>query len=184
MDINLAVEVLKVTKDASSKNPKIGIEIRIGSDPNPNPDLVDKKRKREILEPVNCSKPGLGLQLGLPGWSKTRLLVEGDSLYKTVKEHFMCGIGFTEPNVKITAIHQCVRIDPIDKARAMVFFNQVKLMEQARGGEANVTFGWYGTSFEGVKGIMTDGFVASKIFGSQAHGIGVYLSPLRSPHMR
>ncbi|KAG5541945.1 hypothetical protein RHGRI_021689 [Rhododendron griersonianum] len=119
----------------------------------------------------------------LPRWSNTKLLVEGEPLYKIVKAHFMSGIGFHEPNVKITAIHQWVHSDPIDRTRTIVFFKEVERMKLARGGEANLTFGWLRTLIEGVNGILRDGFVASCIFGSQAHGIGVYLSHLCSPHM-
>ncbi|KAH7846449.1 hypothetical protein Vadar_014199 [Vaccinium darrowii] len=193
-DVSPNVEVLEITKDSSSRNSKIGFQIQIGGTPTsnlnsiPNSDLnpSSSKRKREVLELGNRAKRGFGpLGLGLPRWPNTKLLVEGEPLYKIVKEHFMSGVGINEQNVKIIAIHQCLLIDRMDKARSSIFSSEVdKTKPDRRGPEAKVTFGWHGTSVENVKSIMNFGFVRpSRIFGSQAHGIGVHLSPLCAPHV-
>ncbi|THG08138.1 hypothetical protein TEA_024954 [Camellia sinensis var. sinensis] len=47
----------------------------------------------------------------------------------------------------------------------------------------NMQFAWYGASNKGVASILSHGFaLPNKFSGSEAHGIGIYLSPLRLSH--
>ncbi|GMP80641.1 hypothetical protein CsSME_00035662 [Camellia sinensis var. sinensis] len=49
----------------------------------------------------------------------------------------------------------------------------------------NMQFAWYGASNKGVASILSHGFaLPNKFSGSEAHGIGIYLSPLRLSHTR
>ncbi|XP_057773461.1 probable inactive poly [ADP-ribose] polymerase SRO3 [Salvia miltiorrhiza] len=114
-------------------------------------------------------------------WPKARNLAAGEKRYAIVKNLFLSGLENVEPGARITSIHQCVRMGPLDKARSEIFAKQVEIKKRARG-ESNVVFAWYGASSQGVESILMHGFgIPSKLSRSAGHGIGIHLSPIRSP---
>lgn len=117
-------------------------------------------------------------------WPKARNLAAREKRYAIVRNLFLSGLENVEPGAKVTSIHQCVRMGPLDKARSEVFAKQIEIKKQARG-ESNVVFAWYGTSSEGVESILMHGFgIPSKLSRSPGHGVGIHLSPIRSPQNR
>lgn len=184
---NPNIEISNVTEDLASENPTIEIGIRIGGDFNSakrkgesetegsssNDQLGKKKKKKSPISAYDAESPR---------WPKAKLLKEGEKAHSVVKNLFLSGIGVLEPGAAITAIHQCSRSGPLDRARYEVFQKQMEIMKAVRG-EANMQFAWYGASDKGVASILSHGFaLPNKFSGSEAHGIGIYLSPLRSSH--
>ncbi|KAL5559874.1 hypothetical protein UlMin_036085 [Ulmus minor] len=120
-----------------------------------------------------------------PKWPNVRLLGEGDGAYKVIENVFLTGIKKIDAGATITAIHQCLRIGSmeISRARRCVFQKQMEITKAARG-TSNMVYAWYGASAKHVSSVLTYGFgVPSKVSGSDAHGVGVYLSPLGLPHL-
>lgn len=186
---NPAMEITNATEGLSSENPKIEIQIRIGENLNSNKrkrDGSESEFKEEEREDQTEGSSSNKRQLIVPDLVKPRLpnsklLKEAEKAYSVVKNLFLSSLGVSERGATITAIHQCVRTDPLDKARYQVFQKQLEITKAARG-EANMTFAWHGTSAEGVASILAHGFgIPSKI---SAHGVGIYLSPLKSSYMR
>ncbi|XP_058217695.1 probable inactive poly [ADP-ribose] polymerase SRO2 [Rhododendron vialii] len=155
---------------------------------------VDSKKRRigsEVIEPEE-SRCGAkksrtsddDVEFQTPAWPKTKLLREGEKAHAIVKSLFLSGLGFTESSgARITSIHQWMRSGCLDRARYEVFQKQLEITKVARG-DSKMTFAWYGTSARGVASVLSHGFsVPSKVPGPEAHGVGIYLSPIRSPHL-
>lgn len=184
-------EIGNVAENLSSEIPKIEIEIKLSESLN--------KRRRENMESESESeaeaegsssndqselkKRKLVLSdCESPRWPKSKLLKEGDKAFTIVKELFLSGLGLS--GATITGIHQYSRPGPLDRARCEVFQKQIEITKAARGGEANMTFAWHATSAKGVESILAHGFgMPSTVPDSEACGIGIYLSPVRSPHV-
>ncbi|KAG6409223.1 hypothetical protein SASPL_132257 [Salvia splendens] len=114
-------------------------------------------------------------------WPKARNLAAGEKRYEIVRNLFLSGLENVEPGAMVTAIHQCVRTGPLDKARSEVFSKQMEIMKRARGG-INVVFAWCGMSSRGVESVLMHGFgIPSKLSRSASHGVGIHLSPIRLP---
>ncbi|XP_047948045.1 probable inactive poly [ADP-ribose] polymerase SRO3 [Salvia hispanica] len=114
-------------------------------------------------------------------WTKARNVAAGEKRYELVRNLFLSALENVDPGAKVTSIHQCVRNGPLDKARSEVFAKQVDIKKQARG-ESNMVFAWYGASPQGVESILMHGFgIPGKLSRSPSHGIGIHLSPVRSP---
>ncbi|KAL6995241.1 hypothetical protein U1Q18_005376 [Sarracenia purpurea var. burkii] len=189
---------LDVAENLPAEDPKSKIEIGIGGN------LNSTKRKKECVE-IESEESGkektersssddqlcgakrsrlTGDDVESPRWPKTKLLNEGKKAYSIVKNLFLSGIGIAEPGATITSVYQCTRSGSLDRARYEVFLKQVEITKAARG-DAKMTFAWHGTSAEGVAGILSHGFaMPRKNSASESHGIGIYLSPVRSPHIR
>ncbi|KAL7175771.1 hypothetical protein ACSBR2_029377 [Camellia fascicularis] len=184
---NPNIEISNVTEDLASENPTIEIGIRIGGDFN----SAKRKGESETEGSSSNDQPGKkkkkkspirAYDAESPRWPKAKLLKEGEKAHSVVKNLFLSGIGVLEPGAAITAIHQWSRSGPLDRARYEVFQKQMEIMKAVRG-EANMQFAWYGASDKGVASILSHGFaLPNKFSGSEAHGIGIYLSPLRSSH--
>jgi hypothetical protein len=194
-------EIVNLGDGVADGNKKIVIEISIGENHNPNfdSDSSAKKRKKgnEVIElegscsnssdrPHGSKKSRMSnhdVESQSP-WPKSKLLREGEKAYSIVKGLFLSGLGFVESDgAKITSIHQWMRGGPLDRARFEVFQKQLQITKVARG-DANMTFAWYGTSAKGVASVLGHGFaVPSKVSGPESHGVGIYLSPIRSPHL-
>lgn len=117
-------------------------------------------------------------------WPKAKILGAEEKGYAIVKNLFMAGLEIVEPGATVTSVHQCVRTGPLDKARLEVFTKQMEITKRARG-ESNVVFAWYGASAKGVENILMHGFgISSESPHTEGHGIGIHLSPIRSPQSR
>ncbi|XP_059631192.1 probable inactive poly [ADP-ribose] polymerase SRO1 isoform X2 [Cornus florida] len=192
---NQEIEIVNVAANLATENPKIEIEIRIGEGWNSskrNREAVESEFRGEEKAVGSCSSgQGDGLkkqrlltsELESPRWPKAKLLKEGQNAYSIVKNLFLSGIGNVEPGATITSIHQYTRTGPFDRARYEVFQKQMELTKAARG-ESHMSYAWHGTSAKGVASIFTHGFgVPNKVPGPGDHGVGIYLSPVRSPQM-
>lgn len=180
---------------------KIEIDIKIrensgsaeGSELNKDANLSKRKRdenaEKENMGGSLCSinakrRQMVGSELQSSRWPKARILGAEEKGYAIVKNLFLSGLEIVDPGAMITSIHQCVRKGPLDKARSEVFAKQMEITKRARR-ESNMVFAWYGTSAQGVESILMHGFgIPSKLSHCEGHGIGIYLSPIRSPQNR
>ncbi|XP_027149050.1 probable inactive poly [ADP-ribose] polymerase SRO3 isoform X1 [Coffea eugenioides] len=185
-----------------NKCPKIEIEVKILEDSD-NLDSLSGKRKR-VSEEIEVEQIERGKSEGSSSnvrnldakrrqivanevdkarWEKTKLLNEGEKEYTIVKNLFLSGLRSEETDATITRIHQCTRTGVLDKARYEVFMKQMEIMKKARG-DANMVFAWHGTSAEGVDSILAHGFgMPDQVQTPRPHGVGVYLSPAKLPHI-
>lgn len=91
-----------------------------------------------------------------------------------IKEKFLSGFGKLGDSSMITGIHR--DCSAIAVARLEAFERQKALTEETRG-NANVRYGWHGTSKKGVAGIFMHGFGQPKTpKNGSAYGVGVYLA--------
>lgn len=184
----------------------VGINVGNGNNNNNNKDknkndvgIIDGKRKRvcdeEDTADSSCnSKTGDGSRkrprferVQKVSWPNSRLVPEEERAFVFVKNLFMNGMKVVDPGVEITAIRQFVRTGPIEKARWAAFHTQMESIQDdvGREGRPKFVFAWHGASKKGVFDIFAHGFgVPSDASGSQARGVGVYLSPGRLPHFR
>lgn len=178
-----------VNTSRTSCSPKIEIEITIGG--------KSGKRKREAMEEneVNSSNEHVEVKASkIPRvvandsetsvWPKAKALNEGDSLYSLVSNFFLPSMKKVDPSFSISAIHQCTRTGPLEKARLDVFLKQNEITTAARG-VSNMVYAWYGASAKTLAGILAHGFGEPVQIPSSdtTHGIGVYLSPLGLPYL-
>ncbi|KAL2242172.1 probable inactive poly [ADP-ribose] polymerase SRO3 [Sesamum indicum] len=142
----------------------------------------EKEKMDDNLSSINVKRRQMvGSELQSARWPKARTLATEEKGYAIVKNLFLSGLEIVEPGSKVTAIHQCVRTEPLDKARCEVFSKQMDITKQARG-ESNMVFAWYGTSAKDVESILKHGFrVPSKVPHPGGPGIGIHLSPIRLP---
>ncbi|XP_057533098.1 probable inactive poly [ADP-ribose] polymerase SRO3 isoform X2 [Amaranthus tricolor] len=205
-------EELVGEKDECSNNginPKIEIEINIDNINNVDSKIMnnnDKKRKREgkvvvhdVEDTADSRNSGTGSErfnikrnlhiedekpIDKFEWPSVRLINEQEKAFSDVKKLFLGGMKMVDSRVEVTAIHKLTYTGPHEKARAMAFHKTMQITQAARGGQSNTVFAWHGTSRKGVSDILAHGFgVPSKVSGLQAHGVGVYLSPGRLPHL-
>ncbi|GFQ01171.1 inactive poly [ADP-ribose] polymerase rcd1 [Phtheirospermum japonicum] len=177
--------------------PKIQIDIKISENSVSSEDLkLDQavklsKRKREedvinekmegSLSSTNVKRQMVGSESQSARWPKTRILGAEQKGYAIVKNLLLSGLGTVEPGVTVTSVHQCARMGPLDRARLEIFSKKLEITKKTRG-ESNMVFAWYGTSAKGVESILTHGFgIPSNLSHSEGHGIGIHLSPIRSP---
>ncbi|EYU36416.1 hypothetical protein ABFS82_14G266100 [Erythranthe guttata] len=149
--------------------------------------VVSKRKREENVEKGSLSSNNakkrqvIGSESQSTRWPKARILGSEETGYSIVKNLFLSGLEIAEPGAVVTSIHKCVRAGPMDKARSEVFAKQMEITKRARG-ESNMVFAWYGTSAKGVESILLHGFgIPNKTSHHEGHGIGVHLSPIRSP---
>ncbi|KAF8410292.1 hypothetical protein HHK36_002818 [Tetracentron sinense] len=168
--------------------PKIGIEAGFTQN-----SLKRKRNKLDSAEehtdetsPANQPEIPKGLPLNThllerPRWSNVEILKAGQEIYSEIKKIFLSGLTRIDPGATITSIHRCLHLGPSGRARLEVFRKQMEITKAARGID-NTRLAWHGTSFKGVASIVNHGFgMPTKFSGSEAYGVGVYLSPRRLP---
>ncbi|KAG0494756.1 hypothetical protein HPP92_005750 [Vanilla planifolia] len=129
----------------------------------------------EVLSDVNAE------EVSSNRWPDAKLLNGDDRFYKLVEKLFLLsGIKKLMPTAFITSIHRCSHSSPGSKFRLASFQLRKKAMTEARG-NANVKFGWYGTSASEMYALMSSGFTKPNNgqLAAAAHGVGLHLS---SPH--
>lgn len=180
--------------------PKVEIEIRVGMDRNSNSNSNDSnsgKRKRVEFESISNEdeaevtsskkklrddddEDGATKRLRLtPSWPNAKPLSQGDREYSVYSNLLINGLRKInlENYATITAIHQCTRTGPLERARSQVFEKQIEIIRAARGAP-NTVLAWYGASAKGVEGILKHGFAVPN------NGTGIYLSHVDLPHTR
>nr|GMD91350.1 probable inactive poly [ADP-ribose] polymerase SRO3 [Ipomoea batatas] len=175
--------------------PKLEIEIEFTDDSQNEANHLNdneaklSKRKRVIIEPEGSSTNEKGknipdCELVSPRWPNTRVVGKQEVGYQILGNLFVPGMAAVGPGAMITAIHQRLRnVGSMERAEYYAFQRQSELVRQARG-NSEVVFAWFGTTVQGVHSIMTHGFRAPGIMsGSGLLGVGLYLSPIRSPRM-
>ncbi|XP_030537916.1 probable inactive poly [ADP-ribose] polymerase SRO3 [Rhodamnia argentea] len=116
-------------------------------------------------------------------WPNARLLGEGDKAYSQIKNFFLSGLKNVDPSATITAIHQCTRTTPFERARYEVFMKQVDITRAARG-VSNTVYAWHGTSAKGLSIILAHGFgVPIEVPEPESYGVGVHFSPVGLPQV-
>lgn len=112
-------------------------------------------------------------------WPGAKMLRDDDKLYKIVEKLFLSGINRFIPNTVITSINRCSTHSSLVSS-----FKLHKSAAMESRGNANVKFGWYGTSASNIAGIMSSGFREpnNQQLGLAAHGIGIHLSPPHYPY--
>lgn len=179
--------------EENPENPKIEIEIRIDIDGN------SSKRKRDEFESnsnsnsnedeaevTSSKKPDeddtskrlrlTPTNLESSRFPNARLLSQADKAYPVVSNYFTVGIKKIDQGATITAIHQCTRTGPLERARYQVFEKQIETIKAARG-ESNTVYAWHCASARDVEGILKHGFAVP------SNGVGIYLSPVGLPHI-
>lgn len=181
--------------EENSGNPKIEIEIRIdGNSCKRKVEQLEIRSNDDKEEEVSSSNKRDGnasKRLRLESttsetsiWPCAKVLSPGDQAYSVVSNLFMAGIRKIDPSATITAIHQCTRTGPLERARFDVFQKQNEIIKASRGA-SNTVHAWYGASAKAVAGVLAHGFsVPSKVSGSETYGSGIYLSPVGFPHLR
>ncbi|CAN4122459.1 unnamed protein product [Withania somnifera] len=179
-------------ESVSSENPKIDLEISfIENNKEAGEGLGKRKRviQENEVEKGECSSSNAKEQrvdaTELPSlppkWSRTRSVSEEETLFQMVKGLLF---SFVRTDVTVTAVHQCTRTGPMEKARLEVFESSVEKVRRTRGDTNVVEYAWYGTSSENVESIIRRGFDFPRILpGPHTHCLGIYLSPVRSPQI-
>ncbi|KAL6176691.1 hypothetical protein ACLB2K_053324 [Fragaria x ananassa] len=161
---------------------KIEIEIRVdvsGRNSGKRKRDDEAEDEHEVTSYKRQSQPQPKSQGSSESWPNVKLLREGERAFTAVSNFFLKGMKRIDPTATISAIRQCVRSGPLDKARLEVFQKQIELTKAARG-SANVVHAWYCGSSRDIQGILAHGFgLPSKVAGS--HGVGLYLSHLSLP---
>lgn len=118
-------------------------------------------------------------------WPGAKMLRDDEKFYKVVEKLFLSGIKRFIPNAVITSINRCSHSSLAENSRLLSFKLHKSSTMESRG-NANVKFGWYGTSATDIPGVMTHGFSQpnSDKLGLSAHGIGIHLSPPHYPYGR
>ncbi|KAL5988350.1 hypothetical protein ACLOJK_036114 [Asimina triloba] len=117
-----------------------------------------------------------------PRWPDVQILKDADRDYQIVKYLFLAGMKSSASDATVTSISRCLHKSPLQNARLRAFHSQMEITKTTRG-DANVKFAWHGISAQGVASILTHGFGQPNGFpNSEAHGVGLYLSPQNSSH--
>ncbi|XP_077233502.1 putative inactive poly [ADP-ribose] polymerase SRO3 [Tasmannia lanceolata] len=173
--------------------PKLEVEIKIDNNSiGMNIDSSDSSKERTDESLVNNLDKPKRYPLDTPciptadserpNWPYVVRLKDGDKGYSFVKHIFLSGLRSSSQDVTVTSIRRISHVGPLGNARLDAFQTQIKMIKAARG-RANVRLGWHGTSAKGVASIATHGFgQANRFSGSEAYGVGVYLSPQQSSH--
>ncbi|KAM2872392.1 hypothetical protein FF1_019916 [Malus domestica] len=160
-----------------SDSPKVQINKRI----NVSGRVLGKRQTEE--RPMDEDEVTSSIRPRSSEWPNVRLVGEAERVCTVCSNLFLAGMKKVDLAAAVTAVHQCVRDGPLDKARLEVFQKQIEITTAARG-SANVIYAWCGVSGNDVKGILTDGFGApSKVSGPQSHGVGLHLSHLSVPFL-
>lgn len=116
-------------------------------------------------------------------WPGAKILRDDEKFYKVVEKLFLSGIKRFITNTVITSINRCSHSSFAGNSRLLSFKLHKSATMESRG-NANVKFGWYGTSGNDIAGIMNDGFRQpnSDKLGVAFHGIGIHLSPPHYPY--
>eukprot|EP00252_Welwitschia_mirabilis_P009906 TRINITY_DN2283_c0_g1_i4.p1 TRINITY_DN2283_c0_g1~~TRINITY_DN2283_c0_g1_i4.p1 ORF type:complete len:735 (-),score=124.86 TRINITY_DN2283_c0_g1_i4:366-2570(-) len=102
-------------------------------------------------------------------------LEPSDCEHATVKGKFLAGFVAAGKDAFIVNVYRCKQSLGNDYHKC--FQNTAEITTKYRG-NANMRFGWYGTSKEGVIGILSHGFGYSNVTNkNRPYGIGVYLAP-------
>ncbi|XP_061969199.1 probable inactive poly [ADP-ribose] polymerase SRO3 [Populus nigra] len=167
------------------------IEIEVNIDGNSIKRKREEFRDKEEPEVTSSKKEEDGLKrqrlgmrdVGNCRWLNTRVFKEEEKSYSPVKNYFLSGMKKIDPDVVITAIHQCTRKGLSGEARQEVFLKQIEITKAARG-VSNTVYAWYGAPAKEVESILAHGFGGPrKVSAGETYGVGVYLSPFGLPHM-
>ncbi|KAL9359466.1 hypothetical protein Peur_047589 [Populus x canadensis] len=168
------------------------IEIEVNIDGNSIKRKREEFRDKEEPEVTSSKKEEGGLKrqrlgmrdVGNCRWLNTRVFKEEEKSYSPVKNYFLSGMKKIDPDVVITAIHQCTRKGLSGEARQEVFLKQIEITKAARG-VSNTVYAWYGAPAKEVESILAHGFGGPRKVSSagETYGVGVYLSPFGLPHM-
>jgi hypothetical protein len=115
---------------------------------------------------------------------KIARLDESDSGFDNVRSRFVAGLGRLAPYATVTGISRNCHGSMSGCMRYQVFKQQEGITQKIRG-DANIRWGWYATSKQGVSSVIDYGFGQSKMTTyASMYGTGVYLAPENYSHLR
>ncbi|XP_040999214.1 probable inactive poly [ADP-ribose] polymerase SRO3 [Juglans microcarpa x Juglans regia] len=177
---NLGVQKIEIgIRIGGERGKRKGVEHELG--PNEDETEVSSSKKRDG---DSSKRPRLTTaDSETSSWPNAKLLSPGEQAYSVISNLFMAGIRKIDRGATITAVHQCTRTGPLERARLEVFQRQNETTQAARGA-SNTVYAWYGASAKAVAQVLAHGFsVPSKVSGSETYGIGIYFSPVGFPHL-
>ncbi|KZV54507.1 putative inactive poly [Dorcoceras hygrometricum] len=181
--IEIEIKLSKLASSESLKNVDLNEMERVSKRKKEEQAEMDQPEQEESSSNVKVKRRrSVGeKELQSPRWPRTRVLRVEEEGYALVKNLFLTGLKSVEPAAEVTVINQCVRTGPLDVARHQVFMKQMEVTKQARGA-SNMVLAWYGTSAKDVESILMHGIgIPAMESRSEGHGLGIHLSPLRSP---
>ncbi|XP_077244114.1 putative inactive poly [ADP-ribose] polymerase SRO2 [Tasmannia lanceolata] len=108
-------------------------------------------------------------------------LDDEDINHAFVKKIFLSGMGSLGEHTTVVAIHRNSHSSFSARARLQAFRIYSEAMVKKCGANTNMKYGWYGTSKDGVCGILRHGFGQCETpEGGGLYGSGIYLSPADS----
>ncbi|KAM0969266.1 hypothetical protein COP2_017931 [Malus domestica] len=110
-----------------SDSPKVQINQRV----NVSGRVLGKKRTEE--EPADEDEVTSSIRPWSSEWPNVRLLGGVERVYTVCSDLFLAGMRKVDLSAAVTAVHQCVRDGPLDKARMEVFQKQIEITKAARG---------------------------------------------------
>lgn len=163
-----------------------------GNSPQAKQDLVRRINRNLYMPSPQLYHPPVtkkaesydeNMEVSSDRWPGAKMLRDDEKFYKVVEKLFLSGIKRFGPNTVITSINRCSHSSLAGNSRLSSFKLYKSAAMESRG-NANVKFGWYGTSGNDISGIMTHGFRQpnSDKLGLAAHGIGIHLSPPHYPY--
>jgi hypothetical protein len=109
-------------------------------------------------------------------------LVEGERVYDIINRKFMSCFDSVGVQASIAGIHKNVFSSVVGQARVNSFQIYAEAIKKRCGGNANIKYGWFGSSKEEISKIVSHGFDHSDISHNNGlYGSGIYLSPDYSP---
>ncbi|XP_020581656.1 probable inactive poly [ADP-ribose] polymerase SRO3 [Phalaenopsis equestris] len=144
------------------------------------------KSSPQLHHPLVAKKADIyeeNMEVSSDRWPGAKMLRDDDKFYKVVEKLFLSGIKRFIVNTLITSINRCSHSTVAGNSRLLSFKVHKSATMESRG-NANVKFGWYGTSAGDIAAIMTNGFKQSNSnkLGLAAHGVGNHLSPPHFPY--
>ncbi|KAK1298623.1 putative inactive poly [ADP-ribose] polymerase SRO5 [Acorus calamus] len=95
-----------------------------------------------------------------------------------LKERFLSSVGSLAKHCTVVAVHKVTHLDFLSQARLRTFQIHAQAMSKKCAGEPNIKCAWYGSSVEGICGIVNHGFgPCERPENGGLYGSGAYLSP-------
>eukprot|EP00268_Persea_americana_P060646 TRINITY_DN758_c0_g1_i1.p1 TRINITY_DN758_c0_g1~~TRINITY_DN758_c0_g1_i1.p1 ORF type:complete len:535 (-),score=101.14 TRINITY_DN758_c0_g1_i1:2458-4062(-) len=174
-EIELKLEILiRGTDKSEPEEDKVISNAQLGEEEEVSSVIKEVIVENGTLIPNVLGFDGLG--------DKLVQMHRGDDGYNNVQKIFLTGLGVSVTPNNVLCIHRYVPKDGAARARLQSFEEQMQILQKHRG-DANVRRGWYGTSKEGVAGILRNGFGSGKPVVGMSYGAGVYLAPERCGHV-
>ncbi|KAF6157389.1 hypothetical protein GIB67_004327 [Kingdonia uniflora] len=137
---------------------------------------------KEMSDCESCTSNQIPSEFG--GFSAhglVRLEEDVDGEYGIVKNGFVSSLGLLGEQVSVVVVHKNVFSSLSGRARLLSFRVFSQATARRHGNNANIKFGWYGASRDGVNRVLVHGFgQGRRPENNGVYGSGIYLSPKES----